>query len=96
MKKIKSVASALVVLAVVGGALAFKTKAFFPGNIYCSDFAPISTELCSWQFTQPTNFQTAAIGSWGNPCISNQNPYINSGSSSCVELGSTRWIATQE
>ena len=97
MKNLKMLLSSFVMLAIVGGALAFKTKTNVPGNIYCSSTAPLGTELCSAQFSSSllVDFQTAASGSTGNPCTgTGVLPYINSGSSSCVSLAATPWVPT--
>ena len=72
MKKAKIVLSAIVMMAVVGGALAFKAKAFHPTNVFCSD--PNSpTPAC----TIPTPFQTAHIGQpvTTDPCADGTGVY---------------------
>jgi hypothetical protein len=92
----KKIASALVVFAIVGGALAFKTKAFLPGNIYCTSTTPVSTETCASQLGTAAPFQTVTNGSSGNPCTgTGVNPYFTpAGTTTCVALGTQEWAAT--
>lgn len=96
MKNLKMVFSAFAVLAIVSGALAFKARTFTPGNIYCSSTAPISTELCSSQFTSAADFQTSGSGSTGNPCPTGKSAYINGTSPTlCEPLPALqKWVST--
>lgn len=92
----KKVVSAFAVLAVVGAALAFKTKAFVPGDIYCSATAPDPSKTCDQNFFTLVDFAQSTTGSLGNPCLAGQNPYITSGST-CIALPSTQhWVPTLE
>jgi len=53
--------TAIAVLAVVGGALAFKAKTFSDANVYCSTFA--SPNTC-----QKVLFTTTTSGTTEDPC----------------------------
>ena len=77
MKKIKIMLSAVVVLAAVGGALAFKATKFSNANVYCSTFQgskPCKKQTPSYQTTQPTG--QSAINF--DPCGSDPNYYTES------------------
>ena len=99
MKNLKILLSAFVMLAIVGGALAFKTKTNVPGNIYCSSTAPNPFVLCSAQFSssQLIDFQINFPGSTGNSCTGiGVFTYVNFGTCCCTSLGSIPWVATHE
>ena len=91
MKRIKMLASAFAVLAVVGGALAF--KAYDPAaNIFCSTTAPVQGKTCEQSSFTLVNFKTALSGSTTNPCISGTgNPYYDV-SGQCTALDKP-WVS---
>jgi hypothetical protein len=94
MKRIKLAALALVVLVLVGNALAFKVKTIDPAaNIYCSAILPTQFESCAQQGFSLINFETTYIGSTGNPCIGTGVDAYITVADQCRPLGRIQWIA---
>lgn len=90
--------SGFALLALVGGALAMKSRAFTPDNTYCFTSTPSATESCAIQsFVQHPDV-TAGVnngGSTSNPCASG-SPFINLSSSCTAPLANEEYLPTQE
>jgi len=70
MKRVKIMLSAIAVLAVVGGALAFKAQKFAHKNVFCSTFpAPNTCRVTDAKFTiaPPKIANPCGLDAQGNP-----------------------------
>jgi len=85
MKNLKMYLSAFAVLAIVGSALAFKSKAFNAGTVWCFSGTPASGESCSSQGGTQVNFEVLSGGDVSTPCaaFSGTTPFNGSVTNEC-------------
>ena len=89
MKNVRMALSAVAILAVVGGALAFKSAGDTP-DIYCTTTpsSVVTTASCASQplvLHEIQYFLDPANGSTANPCATGETPFQNS-SSACANV----------
>jgi len=73
MKKAKLMLTAITVVAVVSGALAFKAKTFQFANVYCGT----TTDVCSIPADKVAFQYVGTSGTVSNPCTTGQAYYYD-------------------
>jgi hypothetical protein len=84
MKRVKIMLSAITVLAVVGGALAFKAQRFSPSAVFCSALDEQGQRICDF-----AGFQTVNNGQVSQtiPCGAANIEYYTTSAANCTQNG---------
>ena len=88
MKKVKVMLAAIGVLAVVGGALAFKAKTFGQGVVFCEKQGTICSDRIDYR---PTNHQTNFVTT---PCGDGNEVYTIDAVDGCTTASTTKFTTT--
>ena len=87
MKKLKMPLTALVIFAVVGSGLAFKSAKFNTPNVYCFTSTPVTSQSCAGQANGTLVTFIVQAGGISTPCTGSAVPYENT-LTSCANASS--------
>jgi len=90
MKNVKMIITTVAILATVGGALAFKSKSYGSGNIFCNSAAPKHCNVAKTNWSTLSNLNTTST----NPCGDNAYSTTSSSTTACPANTNTVYSVT--